>query len=65
MPVNHATEFLIYYLYFHTFLSELQIAPIAPILGIVEFSKLATFSHFNAALFDVQVKSVQAFSVSQ
>ena len=34
MPVNHATEFLIYDLYFHTFLSELQIAPIIPILEI-------------------------------
>ena len=34
MPVNHAKEFLIYVLYFHTFLSELQIAPITPILGI-------------------------------
>ena len=34
MPVNHAKEFLKYVLYFHTFLSELQIAPIIPILGI-------------------------------
>ena len=28
MPVNHAKEFLMYVLYFHTFLSELQMAPI-------------------------------------
>ena len=34
MPINHAKEFLKYILYLHTFLSELQIAPIIPILGI-------------------------------
>ena len=34
MPVNHAKEFLKYVLYFHTFLSELQMAPIIPISGI-------------------------------
>ena len=32
IPVNHAKEFLKYVLYFHTFLLELQIAPITPIL---------------------------------
>ena len=34
MAVNHAKEFLIYVLYFHTFLSELQMAPIIPISGL-------------------------------
>ena len=34
MPINRANEFLKYILYLHTFLSELQIAPIIPILGI-------------------------------
>ena len=34
MLVNHAKEFLKYVLYFRTFLSELQMAPIIPILGI-------------------------------
>ena len=34
MSVNHAKEFLKYVLYFHTFLSEPQIAPTIPNLGI-------------------------------
>ena len=34
MPINHAKEFLKCILCLQTFLSELQIAPIIPILGI-------------------------------
>ena len=34
MSVNHAKEFLKYVLYFHTFLSELQMAASIPISGI-------------------------------
>ena len=33
-PISHAKEFLKYLLYFQTFLQELQMAPITPILRI-------------------------------